>query len=95
MGARVNGYNRELIYELDLLRAGEKELPQLDGKRVASAIERLRDIAAKGDAQAQAALVRVGLLFGRARERRRRVDELRRGLRIWNEDAGAFGGAIE
>jgi hypothetical protein len=95
MGAGVNDYNRKITYELALLRAGEEELPQLDGKRVASTIERLRDEAARGDAKAEAALVRVGLLFGCARERRRRVDELRRRLRVWDEDAGAIGGTIE
>jgi hypothetical protein len=95
MGARVNDYNCKITYELDLLRAGEKELPQPDGKGMASAIARLKDEAARGDAQAQAALVHVGLLFGRARERRKRVDELRRGFRVWNKDAGAIGGPIE
>jgi hypothetical protein len=95
MGARVNKYGREFTYKLDLLRAGEEESLSLDVERVASAIERLRDVAFKGDAQAQVALIRVGLLFSRALERRRQVGELRRGLRVWNEDARAIGGTIE
>jgi hypothetical protein len=95
MGAGLNEYGCEITYELELLRAGGEESQQLDGECVASGVERLGDEAAKGDVQAQAALVRVSLLLEGGRERRRRVDELRRGLRVWNQDAGAIGRAIE
>jgi hypothetical protein len=95
MGARANEYGYEITYELDLLRAVEEESPELDGEGVAAAIKRLRDDATKGDGRAQAALVGVGLLLDRARERRKRVEELRRRLRVWHKDEGAIGGANE
>jgi hypothetical protein len=93
--ASLNEYGSEITYDLDLLGAVEEEWRELDGERVAAGVEKLWKEAARGDMQAQAALVRVSLLLDRGRERRRRVDELRRGLRVWNQDAGAIGRAIE
>jgi hypothetical protein len=91
----VRDYRTEITYELELLGGGEEEAPPLDAKWVATAVEKLGNGAAKGDEQAQAVLVRVDHLLDRGRERRRRVDELRRRLGVRNQDAEGFSDTIE